>query len=79
MNGLELAREIAVELCKQNGTANADQVGKMLEDRHGIKSLGASAGSLFKGSQFEFTGQRVVSRRIKNHGREIKVWKLNER
>jgi hypothetical protein len=76
---LELAREIAIELARSNPkrTTNADLVGDELFKRHGIESLGNSAGSLFKGGAWRFTGERIRSARKKNHGREIKVWELN--
>lgn len=87
VNGMELAaenrssdlakaRDIAVELCRKNGTTDADEVGRVLYERHEIKSLGPAAGSLFKDSRFEFTGERRRSTRKKNHARELKVWRL---
>lgn len=72
---LELARAIAVELCRRDGETDADQVGQLMFERHGIKSLGPAAGSIFK-SGFYFTGRRRKSTRKKNHAREIKIWKL---
>lgn len=75
---LELAREIARSLCKANGTANADEVGRLLDERHGVVSLGPAAGSIFK-CGFVFTGRRVRSTRTKNHARELKVWRLKRK
>lgn len=74
---LEVARQVAVELCRLNGETHADEVGRVLAERHGIKSLGPAAGSVFKGA-FEFTGRRVRSARKTNHARELKVWRLKE-
>jgi hypothetical protein len=73
---LQLARRIAVQLCRAHGEVTADDVGKVLHTQYGIDSLGPAAGSLFKGGQFVFTGRRRRSERKKNHAREIKVWKL---
>lgn len=78
MGPLALAREIAIRLAIQNGETHADAVGEELERLHGIKSLGPSAGSLFKGKCWEFTGRRVLSSRVSNHSRELKVWRLRE-
>ena len=72
---LALARSIAVELCHRHGETDADAVGRLLRQRHGIETLGPSAGSIFK-SGFEFTGKRRRSERKKNHAREIKIWRL---
>lgn len=73
---LQLARSIARELCEQHGSTTADEVGKLLWERHHIQSLGPAAGSLFKGGQFETTGQMRKSSRKKNHARLLFVWKL---
>ncbi len=37
--------------------------------------LGNAAGSLFKGSEWEFTGKWVPSARTSNHGRYLRVWR----
>lgn len=73
---LELARGIALRLATMYGETNADQVGQLLWTEHQIKSLGPAAGSIFKGPEWEFTGKRVLSTRVSNHAREIKVWRL---
>ena len=73
---LELARSIARRLARENGETNADAVGAILFNQHGIKSLGPAAGSVFKGNEWVFTGKRVQSTRVKNHARELKVWRL---
>lgn len=72
---LDKARAIARELCEAHGETDADEVGKLLHARYGIKSLGPAAGSIFK-SGFEFTGRRRKSARKTNHARELKVWRL---
>jgi len=75
---LETARVIAVEIAsaKASRETNADEVGKVLFARHGIKTLGHRAGSIFKSELWEFTGGRLLSVRKKNNGRELKVWRL---
>ena len=75
---LELAREIARELCLKNGSCDADQVGKELLERYGINSLGPAAGSIFKSGEFEATGKFVRSARKSNNARLIWVWKLRD-
>ena len=72
---LQLARQVARELCEQFGETEADAVGRELKVRYGIDSLGPAAGSLFKVG-FVFTGRRVRSTRISNHARELKIWRL---
>jgi hypothetical protein len=73
---LELAREIAYELAMKHGTVNADMVGHELWIRHGIKTLGPAAGSLFKGDKWQWTGEYMKSERKKNHSRMLRVWRL---
>lgn len=74
---LEIARDIAKRIAKEQGTVNADDVGRALK-RIGINTLGPAAGSLFRGKEWVFTGQWVKSKRITNHSRMIRVWKLKE-
>jgi len=73
---LELARRIARALAMKHGTTHADAVGRVLSETYGIQTLGPAAGSLFSGSDWSFTGERITSSRKKNNGREIKVWRL---
>ena len=78
LDWLQVARNIAVEIAKRdpNRCCNADAVGLELYKRHGITTLGPAAGSLFKEPHWEFTGQRVLSKRKSNHARELKLWRL---
>ncbi len=72
---LQIARKIAREIATiTNGTCTADQVGRRL-NKLGI-DLGPAAGSVFKTSDWVFTGRRVNSHRKTNHARELKVWAL---
>ena len=70
------ARLIAKQIAKKTGTANADQVGRVLKRIYMIDSLGPAAGSIFKGKEWEFTGNWVKSKRITNHSRMIREWRL---
>jgi hypothetical protein len=72
---LETARLIAYEI-GEGTTLTADDVAQEMERRGLIPNLGPAAGSLFKGGRWEFTGHRVRSTRVTNHGRELKVWRL---
>lgn len=74
---LAKAREIAQMIAREYGQVNADQVGQELA-RLGIPT-GPWMGSLFKGKEWEFTGQFVRSTRITNHGRLLRVWRLNNK
>ncbi len=73
---LQLARAIAVELCKLKGACTADDVGKILYERHGITTLGPAAGSLFRSPEFEHTGRFLKSARVSNHARRLMEWRL---
>lgn len=73
---LDLARDIAHELCLKHGEITADDVGRVLRYRYGIHSLGPAAGSLFKNGEFETTGEMRKSARQKNHARLLYVWRL---
>jgi hypothetical protein len=74
---LDIARRVAKSLAigHPERLCQADQVGRVLKARYGITSLGPAAGSIFKGREWEFTGQRVLSARTTNHARELKVWR----
>jgi len=73
---LETARQIAKAIARRKGTANADDVGRILKRACGIDSLGPAAGSIFRGKEWEFTGNWVKSKRITNHSRMIREWRL---
>ena len=68
---LEEARAVARAFAMRNGVVNADDV----QAETGI-SLGPAAGSLFRGTEWQFTGQWVPSARVTNHGRMLRVWRL---
>jgi hypothetical protein len=73
---LQLARAIAMELCRSRGSCTADDVGEVLFERHGIKTLGPAAGSLFRSCEFEHTGRFLKSSRVSNHARRLMEWRL---
>lgn len=72
----EVAREIACSRALREITA--DDVQMELNRRYGWTPdvLGPAAGALFKGKEWVFTGRRVPSCQSRNHGRELKVWRL---
>lgn len=76
-NVFEEAKIRAVAIAGHCGTVTIDDVMQEME-RVGfdIGIIGPSAGAVFKGPQWEFTGQWVKSRRTSNHCRSIRVWRL---
>lgn len=73
------ARKIAVAIGRTGCGVHADMVASLYYRRYGVRmadDLGNSAGSIFKGGEWVFTGDRTTSARKKNHGRELKIWKL---
>jgi len=79
-NLLGFARKVArdIALLRPDRTASADDVGRALRRQGITQSLGNAAGSLFRGREWIFTGKRIKSKRVSNHAREIKVWRLRE-
>lgn len=75
---LTRARSIAVEVARRLGRDITidDVLREMLHRGFDIKALGNAAGSIFKGDQWQFTGNYRPSVRISNHGRVVKIWKL---
>ncbi len=75
---LSVARGVAIYLAAghPHGECDADAVGEELAARGYSSSLGPVAGSIFKGKLWRFTGRRINSKRVSNHAREIKVWRL---
>lgn len=75
---LEIARKIAESIAISNDrTVDMDRVSqRMVALGYNPADLGNAAGSVFKGEQWEFTGERVKSIKVKNHSRELKIWRL---
>lgn len=74
---LAAARTIAREIVALHGEVHMDQVAQEME-RRGLDpvALGPAAGSVFKGTDWEFAGRFVKSDRITNHSRLLRVWRL---
>jgi hypothetical protein len=75
---LETARQIAREiaLSRESRSLTMDAVITLFRKRgHDPQELGPAAGSVFSGRDWSFTGERVNSQRVKNHARELKVWR----
>jgi hypothetical protein len=74
---LELCRIVAVEIAmsRQSRTLTADDVGRVMKSRYSVGGLGPIGGSIFRGDNWQFTGDRIKSARISAHARELKVWK----
>jgi hypothetical protein len=77
---LDLARRAARYIAEQgDGTCTMDKVHKTLMRYYSWWNpsiLGPAAGSVFKTEEWVFTGERVESAHVKNHARELKVWRL---
>jgi len=77
---LNVARECAIWYAKEfHGTCSADDVAKVMNYRgYNYSDLGNAAGSIFKASDWNFTGSYVKSKKVSAHARDIKVWRLKE-
>ena len=73
---LDLARNYAIYIAKQNGEVTSDDVFMaMLRDGLDPTGLGPAAGAVFR-TDFIFTGQWKKSQRVSNHASDLRVWKL---
>jgi hypothetical protein len=75
---LELARRCAIRVAHRFGEVTYDDVFYEMI-RRGLDpiALGNAAGSIFRGKEFIFTGRWEKSRRVSNHARVNRVWRLN--
>lgn len=73
---LEAAREFARRFALDHGEVTADDVGSFLEANK-IKT-GPWMGSLFKCPGWVFTGKWIPSKRPSNHGRMLRVWRIDK-
>jgi hypothetical protein len=74
---LRLARGIALTIERHAGTVTADEVqAGLIAAGFNPSDLGNAAGSLFRGKEWEFTGQWRASSRVSNHGHKNRVWRL---
>lgn len=74
---LAIARSVALRLARYGRAITADDVVEGLVDAgYDVHCLGNSAGSLFKGGEWKWTGEWRKSRRRHAHANLLRVWKL---
>ena len=66
----ELACLAAQMMAQQFGEVTADDISEAVE------GLGAATGAIFRGREWEFTGEWRKSKRVSNHARMNRVWRL---
>ena len=75
---VELARLCAVRVAHRFGEVTYDDVFyEMVRQGLDPTALGNAAGGIFRGKEFIFTGRWEKSRRVSNHARVNRVWRLN--
>lgn len=75
---LKYARRLAEEEAARLGDITMDDVARALQDKGiSIFALGNTAGSVFRGKQWECVGTRK-SIRIHSHGNLLRVWRLKK-
>jgi len=76
---LDAAREWAEAMAhdKPHGITADHVMVRLSAVGYDISGFGNAAGSIFKGSQWECIGWEP-SRRVSNHGRAIRVWRLKK-
>ena len=74
---LGAAQNIAnvIALSNRDGITSDDVLWEMADLDYDTSALGNAAGAIFRGPQWECIGWRP-SKRVSNHGRAIRVWKL---
>ena len=75
---LRYARQVALRIAKSrlDRTCTADDVQfALVREGFSCSSLGNAAGSLFRQKFWVFTGERIRSKRVASHSREVKVWR----
>ena len=75
---VSIAKQIAVEIAQTRicKTCSIDDVNKEFVTRE-LPNLGQSAGAVFRGSHWTFTGNFKKTEKKSSHGREIKIWRLS--
>ena len=73
--GRTLVKQAALGNCNREATADDAALG-LSNMGFSANALGNAAGSLFRGKEWEFTGQWSPSRRVSNHAHQNRVWKL---
>ena len=69
---LRKAREVARNIARGKGTVTADDVYFAMKG----KEIGRLAGGLFKGKEWEWTGDVITSVRPQAHSYLLRVWRL---
>ena len=76
---LQVARNFARELGRFGGIVDADMVQRRMIETipdYSPEQLGNAMGSLFKGGEWEPTGEFKKSERVSNHRRLLYQWRL---
>lgn len=76
---LEFTRKGLREIARSrpDRTVTADDAAQYLVSKGiSVHALGSAAGSLFRGSEWEFTGDLVKSQRVHAHSNLLRVWRL---
>jgi hypothetical protein len=73
---LRYARRLARLHHRARQGITADDVGEALEAHGRDSCLGPAAGSLFRGAEWQWTGQFRKSSRVSNHSRLLRIWRL---
>jgi len=74
---LEIARAVAEEIAREQGTVTSDDVRYRLNlAPSNIRDSQNWMGSIFRGGAFVWTGEYINSKIRRNHAAPIKVWRL---
>jgi hypothetical protein len=72
---LQAARLIRDRIALERVTVTADDVREVFEKHRGVNAWGPWAGALFRGKEYEATGEFRASVYATNHGAVIRVWR----
>lgn len=78
---LDKARRLARTIAQaaKDHCVTADEVfAALIEIGYKPEELGNAAGSLFRGKEWQFSGQWRKSTRVTNHARYIMIWRLKD-
>lgn len=75
---MEEARAVARRIARERGRVTADDVVRWHVERGTdlTARLGPALGGLFRGAEWEWTGQFMQSAQVRNHARLQRVWRL---
>lgn len=71
----QILRRVARRRCDRSVTAD-DAQHVITSMGYQASDLGPAAGSLFRGGEWEFTGNWKKSKRPTNHSSDLRVWRL---